>query len=559
MSLRTISTILFFAGYCSSQIANSSARAQTTVVSSSANPLTAARDLYRNGKFDAAVENYQSILQHEPDNAAAYSGLARCYLKQRKLSEAFKAANDGIAQPNSSTDAHAALGEVLFRMGEMGRAEKEFMSAVNSQPPSARGFLGLARLYAAISLHRKAKLLVDQAYSLDPDDPDIRRIWIGTLDLPTQEKMLEQYLSGPNDESSDTRHKLQRRLELLKVRQANPRRVCQLSGEMHPTVENLEPLMADSNHQYAGGLQVEINGKKSKLELDTGASGILVSQKIGEKAGIAPVAETEIRGIGDAGVSKGYVGYAETIKIGNLEFKDCLVEVSTKNLGLGTDGLIGADVFSDYLITIDFRNEKLGLDELPKRPNESSKHTALDTVALASQSSSSGPDDDRKSVSPVATVPQDRYIAPEMKSYLQVFRFGHDLLVPTIVDGKVQKLFLMDTGSYRNFMSLQTAEEMNNSHRDSFARVRGLSGEVKNVRTADDVTLQMGGLRQQHQRLMAFDFSVISNSTGTEVSGILGFDVLKFLTIRLDYRDGLVDFHYDRRPSDERDLLKGLR
>ena len=37
----------------------------------------------------------------------------------------------------------------------------------------------------------------------------------------------------------------------------------------------------------------------------------------------------------------------------------------------------------------------------------------------------------------------------------------------------------------------------------------------------------------------------ISDSTGTEVSGTLGFAMLRMLDIKIDYRDGLVHFDYD--------------
>jgi hypothetical protein len=36
-----------------------------------------------------------------------------------------------------------------------------------------------------------------------------------------------------------------------------------------------------------------------------------------------------------------------------------------------------------------------------------------------------------------------------------------------------------------------------------------------------------------------------SRQLGTEVSGFLGFDMLRMLEVKLDYRDGLVDFGYD--------------
>ena len=37
----------------------------------------------------------------------------------------------------------------------------------------------------------------------------------------------------------------------------------------------------------------------------------------------------------------------------------------------------------------------------------------------------------------------------------------------------------------------------------------------------------------------------MSDRTGTEVSGVLGFTTLRLLDVKIDYRDGLVDFVYD--------------
>jgi hypothetical protein len=45
--------------------------------------------------------------------------------------------------------------------------------------------------------------------------------------------------------------------------------------------------------------------------------------------------------------------------------------------------------------------------------------------------------------------------------------------------------------------------------------------------------------------MVTFDLSALSRQTGTEISGFLGFAMLRMLEIRLDYRDGLVDFRYD--------------
>jgi hypothetical protein len=42
--------------------------------------------------------------------------------------------------------------------------------------------------------------------------------------------------------------------------------------------------------------------------------------------------------------------------------------------------------------------------------------------------------------------------------------------------------------------------------------------------------------------MTVFDMRSLSDSCGTEISGILGVGVLRHLEMKIDYRDGLVDF-----------------
>ena len=91
------------------------------------------------------------------------------------------------------------------------------------------------------------------------------------------------------------------------------------------------------------------------------------------------------------------------------------MEVSEKRSIIGDDGLIGADVFSDYLITIDFLWQKLKLQELPRRPGDPEGEATLVSRDTA--------DDEGAS----RHAPQDRYVSPDMQAYTKVFRFGHEL------------------------------------------------------------------------------------------------------------------------------------
>jgi predicted aspartyl protease len=312
-------------------------------------------------------------------------------------------------------------------------------------------------------------------------------------------------------------------------------------------------LLIDPTHMRGYGLSVELNGRRNTFMLDTGASGILVKRHIAEQAGIEKLTETKVWGVGDKGPKSAYVGTARSIRIGQLEFQDCPVEVMESRSVAGEDGLIGADVFEDFLVEIDFPNEKLKLSELPKRPGEANQTLALKNEEDdADDSEKSGKpesatDSTEKAAKGNSSGPQDRYIAPEMQSYTRIFRFGHDLLVPTKIGDVQGKLFIMDTGAMFNAISPEAAREVTKVHGDSDAIIKGISGSVKSVYSANKAVLQFGHLRQENQDLTSFDMSGFSESSGTEISGFFGFVLLRLLDIKIDYRDALIDFSYDAK------------
>src|SRR5207253_467862 len=85
-----------------------------------------------------------------------------------------------------------------------------------------------------------------------------------------------------------------------------------------------------------------------------------------------------------------------------------------------------------------------------RRPEDTAAKIALQTERDDSTSSVEEPAEDNAETTrtrgplPPHSGPQDRYIAPEMKSYTQVYRFGHQVLVPTLIGDASLKLFLLD-------------------------------------------------------------------------------------------------------------------
>jgi len=94
-------------------------------------------------------------------------------------------------------------------------------------------------------------------------------------------------------------------------------------------------------------------------------------------------------------------------------------------------------------------------------------------------------------------------------------------------------------------ISPEAAREVTKVSSDSDIQVKGLNGSVKDVFRGDELTLTFGTLRKKYLDITAFDTKSISDSAGTEISGILGFALLHMLDMKIDYRDGLVSFAFD--------------
>ncbi|HXY51741.1 MAG TPA: aspartyl protease family protein [Terriglobales bacterium] len=521
-----------------------------------AGPLADALAFYRKGEFDAAIQKYQQILQENPKSSDAYAGMARAYLKKKDVAQADETVKQGL-QLAEGPSLHVALGEVEFRQGKISAAEQEWVTVINSGHPEARAYLGLARVRWAVSMYKSGQDMIEKAHQLDPADPEIRRVWVGKLSLSERIKFLQEYLDGENNEDEETRTAMRHYLEYLIARQKDPRGTCHLIGKTETTETPLVRLLIDPNHIRGYGLAVTVNNEKSKLLLDTGASGIMINRSLAEKAGVTRLSSVEFDGIGDKGNKSGYMALANSLKVGDLEFQNCPVQVIEARSVVGEDGLIGPDVFSGFLVDLDFPNETLRLRQLPKRPAETAAPLALKTNEEdadekdgESESQPSATTASKPAAAPTRSGPYDRYIAPEMKSYAVVFRFGHALLVPTSIGpaNSSARLFLLDSGAAMNQITPAAASEITKVHGDSSTTIKGISGSVKKVYSADKVTLLFGHVRQENLDLVTFDLTHMSDRFGTEVSGILGFAVLHYLDVKIDYRDGLVDFSYVPKP-----------
>jgi tetratricopeptide (TPR) repeat protein len=491
-------------------------------------PLIEGISLFHTQGFNAAaVKLTEATSTPGVDGANAYAWLARADLHLHKVDDAEIAARKAAELAPDLPAARSALAEVNFRQAKFSEAEDILRKLASANQADARACLSLARLYWATANNKGAKVCIDLAHKMDPDDPDIYRDWVGTL--PWRERLEEwkKRLAKGNFDDEREREGLTSAISVLENEEKQPQHSCRLTAKTLPAETNLVQLLADAKRLRGYGLKVKINDTESKLLIDTGASGILINSKIAEKAGVTKISDQHIGGIGDRSASSGYVAYAKKLQVGNLVFEDCYVDVVDKKNSLGEDGLVGTDVFADFLVDLDFPNARLRLSELPPYPDQAAVTPGL-------QLSQSGSRD-----------LHNRWIPPQFASYEKVYRFGHMLLIPGFINNSPPKLFLVDTGAWDNTITPSAAKGATKIHSDSDIIVKGLSGKVDKVYSTGNVTLTFGHFKQQRHDLVAFDLTHISNDVGTEVAGTLGFVMLYLLEIKIDYRDHLVDFSYD--------------
>ena len=505
-----------------------------------------AEDAFLQSDYDRAVVLYQAQLQQKPGDTALTTGLAEVLLKQQKVTEAEDLVQKALAQNPQSAVLMVALGEAQYRAGTPWLALATAEASIKLDPCNPQARLLNARLLRLNSYYASAANEISTAHSLDPTNPRIRSRWLDTLPMKERITELEAYLAGANGEDPERLKRLHFYLDYLKQQAIEPHKACRLVSTTDTAAIPFANLMRDATHIRAFGLDVKLNDHDARLQIDTGASGLLISRSVADHAGLKQFSRTEVGGVGSQGNKDAYTTFADDIKIGSLEFKDCAVEVLNKGNVVDSDGLIGMDVFSHFLVTLDYPMRKLLLAPLPPRPNDTSQlRPTLETRGNANEDESSGNGAAAASPKPAAHGPYDRYVAPEVKDWTHVYRIGHDLLLPASLNNGPLKLFIVDTGAFSTTVSPEVAREVTKVHSQDYISVHGISGKVDKVYTADNITFRFANVSQRVEDVVAFSTSTVSKNLDTEVGGFIGITALGQMTISIDYRDGLMKFAYD--------------
>lgn len=479
------------------------------------------------GNYAKAETLYADESKSGPDADRAHAALIRAQIRQSKIADAEKdAVAWSAAQPNNSW-ALVALAEVRWRQGRPEDAIQILDSIRTNDYCNAQAHADLATVYRMRGLYASANRELTSARHLDPIDDDIESDWMRLQSRTVQLAEVTKYLDRSTFLSDAERKSLTRWKDQLSQPPASD---CHLVTSATSTSIPFHGIQDGPSAPTYWGLGVSLNGKQRRLQIDTGASGLVLNKAAAAALHLEPEQRFKAYGIGDDPDVDGYVANVKSIKIGSLEFQDCDVQVLSKGAEDG-DGLIGGDVFSQFLLTLDFPGHTLRLDPLPARPDE--------TATKAAPSLETG-------VSADNGEPEDAYRDPSMKTWSGVWRVGHELIIPVRLNDKgPQKLFIIDTGSQLDLISPEAAREVGRVSKGADVDLMGISGNVKKEYTTAPMTLHFAGLAAPNNGLVALDLSRWGRDAGIEISGFIGVPTLHQLTFSVDYRDNLIHFTFD--------------
>jgi tetratricopeptide (TPR) repeat protein len=392
-------------------------------------------------------------------------------------------------QPHGDANQLSAQGDSLFRQSRFKEAEAAYSEALDLDPRSVRGHLGMGKIAALLSDRGRAAKHYSVAYQVEPSNPDAILAFADVvMEREARQTLLRNFLElSPADDKR--REDVRARLRVEE--QLGTRKVAELKSAY-------QPYQIPLNNLRAGGLvlHARINGGSDlKLILDTGATGVTLNASAGRNAGLEILAPAALVGFGSAAPTRASIALAASFETGAaLKITNLLVEVSETELTPDADGMIGLDVFQDFLIRVDPHARQLELSPFDERD------TSLTCVNCT-----------------------------------QAYRLGHLLLVPAEVNGHGEGYFILDTGSPYTLISQMLMPRSGRA-----TTMAGAEGDQALAVPSTPVALRLGALHMWGFQYATLDTDKISSSNGTAIAGAIGYSLVRDLSLTVNYRAGLV-------------------
>jgi tetratricopeptide (TPR) repeat protein len=402
----------------------------------------------------------------------------------------------GPLPPQSESASLTILADQLFWDGRFteARTAYERVLALDSQSIPAR--LGLGRIADLLSQTEQARAQYSSAFQADPMHPDAVLAFASVVAGPARQTLLSNFLALNRVSNHDGSLQNNLRISDAVARLAMERK---LAGRTLGTVvsphQSYRLSLSElwTNNAPSGvTLKARINGgPQLRLQLDSGAKGLVLNPAAGRAPHLETLTGSVLYGFGSEEPTLGRVALAASLELGALKITNVLAQVSDTDLVSQADGLIGLDVFKDFVIHLNPRSRRLDLEP-------------LDSAQACADCN-------------------------------QIYRLENLLLLHATINGQAEGNFILDTGSPLSLISHRMVA--------GSGRTKWLNGAQGQQEV--DIQSVPASFRIGPQRFLTFDYATfdtrqISQRYGTSIAGAIGYSMLRELNLTVDFQRGLV-------------------
>ncbi len=451
-----------------------------------------ADELLSRGKAAEAAAAYADLITGDAADGASEAGRVRALIALDRWKDAIAEARRYASANPGSPEVRTALGEALYRGGQIDEADSVLAPLASAEPAQARALLTLALIRVARGKEDEAAPLFDKAVASAPDDRHVLFCAAGEARTRADAiALLTRYLAVSEGDDPDRIDGAKRTIPLYRTLGERPVWVPV------ETPEHLEIPLASlpGAEGRASGYVLDAtfeSGKRVRLLLDSGSTGLFLVDRVAKKGGVTPLAEGAFFAGGGEERHASQRGLLPSISFGDLRFRDALVTTTTQEIEpTGRyNGVLGLSVFQGYRATLDLVRGRLVLDS-----------SAAEPVGM-----------------PYWTV-------------------AGQMLVEAEASADQRGLFVFDTGAARSHLATSFAESLPGAGVGGPAGVRAYGGEIQGARTVKGIRLKFEETEiPPTSTLTISDLTRRSRVGGVEISGHVGLDLLDGARILVDTR-----------------------
>lgn len=281
------------------------------------------RFLYSQGLFKDALDAFQSALTSETpaQRLSARKGVVQSALRVAEFRLARGEAQVLLESAPRDSEALSIYGDSMWASGRFSEAETAYRDALGLAPKDARALNGIARALSARSRPSEALEYAQAALAVNGRDPEfhhtIGNVYerLGRFDLAAESlvRFINLLPVGARDDRA-----LLARAELRFLMAFGRKQPNEVLG--NPTQVHVIPFRVENDKVIVRG---RVNRSRDMdIVVDTGSEMAVLSQRVAEQEGVAPVTYTISAGVGEVGLRGLQLARMDRLEIGTLKVRN---------------------------------------------------------------------------------------------------------------------------------------------------------------------------------------------------------------------------------------------